>query len=99
MVQVLYITKDRMDTIDVDFGMNPIYEKTVNHILKGEVTIVGAYPDKNLIIVGNKIQQTSGYNNTNPFLDDFNKDEVKGDVVVMKTNDIGEPINIDHSLK
>lgn len=71
-------------------------DHTPTKLLKGSPTIVGAKPESDLLLLG--IDQTMTNLKTNRFdyFESFNKDgELKGDILIVKTNEDGDPIDID----
>lgn len=96
MSKCMFVTHNNVNNVIVNFGIHTNCENHVNNILNGEPTIVGACPEEDLIVIGNKHNQSDNSNtieNTNKYLDKFNKDVIKGDVIIMKTNTRGEPID------
>tara|TARA_Y100000816_G_C25795713_1_gene416873 strand:- start:146 stop:403 length:258 start_codon:yes stop_codon:yes gene_type:complete len=60
--------------------------------LIGDFTICGACPDMDLVMMKSTIPNTE--KNENNFFDMFNKDEeIYGDVVIVKTDTMGSPID------
>tara|TARA_Y100000389_G_C17261488_1_gene413245 strand:- start:252 stop:560 length:309 start_codon:yes stop_codon:yes gene_type:complete len=72
------------------------HDDTPSKLLQGSPTIVGARPENDLLLLG--IDQTT-LNlplNSFPLFDSFNKDdELRGNILIIKTNEDGDPIDID----
>ena len=60
----------------------------------GEVSIVGAFPDEDLVLLASR-KPTSTECIDNVFINMFNKDDrIIGNLVVVKTDSNGNPINL-----
>ena len=77
----------------VYFGRNAAKQDSPGGILQGTVTIVGAYPQDDLVLLGTTY---STVKNEHPYLEKFNHDDdgILGDVLVVRTDSNGDPIDI-----
>ena len=99
-IKCVYIEPQRNPMfIPVYFGFDT-RNNTPTRILGAEPTILGANPDHDLVLLG--ICQTDVYHlplNTNNMLDSFNKDDnIRGPLLIMKTDEGGDPIDCDVDL-
>ena len=65
------------------------------HEYIGSTSIIGAFPDEDLVLLGPSINTSTNINDS-VFLKYFNKDteNVYGDVMVVKTDVNGDPIDL-----
>ena len=85
--------------ITVHFGFNSC-DNTPSHILGGSPTILGANHDQDLVLSGRNQHEVNSFPlNTNSLLDSFNMEEnLRGPLLIMKTNEHGDPINCDFDI-
>lgn len=94
-VNAYLVTNEVLIQIDLDVGMKSNSENIPSKLLKGTPEIVGALPEKGYVLLGAKQTNPELYCNTNEYFKDFNHDgNLKGDILVIRTNDNGDPIDI-----
>ena len=66
------------------------------HEILGPTTIVGALPEKDLVMLANEIQTPdTGPILSNPYINAFNKENtIYGNILIIQTNQNGDPIDI-----
>ena len=91
MYTALYV-QTNSDIIEVDIIHGP-------HEFIGETSIIGAFPDEDLVLLGPSTNTSKTINESIFVNKYFNKDEdnIYGDVLVVKTDNNGDPIDLHKS--
>jgi hypothetical protein len=95
-ISAYLVTNEVLIQIDIDVGMRSTTEDTPSKILKSTPEIVGAWPENDYVLLGTTQSLSSLYDNENEYLNGFNHDgHLKGGILVIKTDEAGNPINIE----
>jgi hypothetical protein len=96
LINAILLTNQGTRNIKLDVGMKSNTNLTPIHILKGSPEIVGAWPEMDYVLLGSSENIIDKMTNTNNNLNKFNhRDQLKGDLIVVKTNEEGDPIDLE----
>jgi len=82
---LLYEIKNKIEEIRIDISKDPY------QLLKGNTTFIGQWPEINVVIMKNKTSMFELADNLNILPAPFNRDNVKGPILLIRMNEESEP--------